>query len=465
VPLKPKGYRIEVAFPRTLLLAEESDVRISGVPVGHVVALQRNIEGRNQVVLEIDHQYAPVHANVHAILRQKTLLGETYVELIPGPRAGPYIPEGGRLPNNQVAPSVTFDDILSALDPKTRRAFQLWQQTLAAGFAGRGEDLNAAFATLEPFVGHANEVASVVAQQEGALTAVVRGTGEVFDALSERDHQFQGLVVNGERTFSALAQTSQAFAQAFRELPAFEHNSSVALRSIDSLAVAASPVLDQLRPAEIQLTPLVVALQAFSPDLNGLLTSLGPLTKAAQAGAGGIKKQLNLTVPLLEHVIPFTRNFNPFLEELSRYVPELQALLANATAASQSASQEGGPGGPRIHALAAMPMVNPDSLSVYAQRTGFNRANPYPPSGASKGVGAGGMPVFNAASCAGAVPTISGPGTAQVPQSLIELLVSLGFIHAKGTPAAVPVPACNQAPPFTINGRTTQYPQVTAAAK
>jgi hypothetical protein len=110
-------------------------------------------------------------------------------------------------------------------------------------------------------------------------------------------------------------------------------------------------------------------------------------------------------------------------------------------------------------------MVNPDSLSLYAQRTGFNRANPYQASGASHGVGGGGMPVFNASSCANAVPTISGPGNAQVPQRLIELLVALHYIQPKGSTAAVPAPACRQAPPFTINGRTTQFPQVTAAAK
>jgi virulence factor Mce-like protein len=465
VPLKPKGYRIEVAFPRTMLLAEESDVRISGVPVGHVTRLKRNIEGRNEVTLEINHQYAPIRANMHAILRQKTLLGETYVELLPGPRIGPYIPEGGRLANSQVVPSVTFDDILSALDPKTRRAFQLWQQSLAAGFTGQGEDLNAAFATLDPFVGHANEVAAVAASQEGALTAVVRGTGEVFDALSERDHQLRGLIVNGERAFSALAQSSQAFAQAFRELPAFEHNSSVALRSIDSLAVDANPLLDQLAPAEIQLAGLTQSLKTFAPDFNNLLTGLGPLTQAAKVGVPDIKKQLNLTVPLLESTIPFTRNFNPFLEELSRYVPELQALLANATAATQGSSQEGGATGPRVHYLGALPLVNPDSLSLYAQRSGFNRANPYQASGASRGVGSGGMPVFNAGTCANAVPTISGPGNAKVPQSLIELLVALHYIQPQGSTAAVPAPACTQAAPFTINGRTTQFPQVPEAAK
>ena len=36
LPLKPKGYRFTVSFPRSLALAEQSDVRISGVEVGHV---------------------------------------------------------------------------------------------------------------------------------------------------------------------------------------------------------------------------------------------------------------------------------------------------------------------------------------------------------------------------------------------------------------------------------------------
>ncbi len=45
LPLKPKGYRFTVAFPRTLALAEQSDVRISGVNVGHVVSLNSAATG------------------------------------------------------------------------------------------------------------------------------------------------------------------------------------------------------------------------------------------------------------------------------------------------------------------------------------------------------------------------------------------------------------------------------------
>ena len=69
LPLKPKGYRITVSFPRAFALAEQSDVRISGVDVGHVISLKTNSEGRTEATLEIAGKYAPIRANSKAILR------------------------------------------------------------------------------------------------------------------------------------------------------------------------------------------------------------------------------------------------------------------------------------------------------------------------------------------------------------------------------------------------------------
>ncbi len=226
LPLKPKGYRFTVAFPRSFALAEESDVRISGVEVGHVVSLGLNKEGRTDATVEVAGRYAPIRASMHAILRQKTLLGETYVQLIPEKMTGPYLADGGRLANSQVEPSVTLDDILSAFDAKTRRDFQIWQEAAAEGINGRGEQINADFAQLEPFVESANKLVTLLDAQEGAVKAVVHNTGVVFNALASRDHQLEGSIANGERTFHASAEASQAFAEAFRALPAFEHNSA-----------------------------------------------------------------------------------------------------------------------------------------------------------------------------------------------------------------------------------------------
>ena len=85
IPLKPKGYRFQASFAEATQLAQESDVRISGVPVGKVKTLEPDKKtGRTVAVIEMNSQYAPVRSDAKAILRQKTLLGETYVELTPG---------------------------------------------------------------------------------------------------------------------------------------------------------------------------------------------------------------------------------------------------------------------------------------------------------------------------------------------------------------------------------------------
>src|ERR1700747_252963 len=114
LPLKPKGYRMTVAFPRVLALAEQSDVRISGVNVGHVISIKKGAEGQTIATIKVASRYAPIRRNMHAIIRQKTLLGKTYVQLIPegNGHTGPYLADNGRLPGNQVEPSVTLDDIL-----------------------------------------------------------------------------------------------------------------------------------------------------------------------------------------------------------------------------------------------------------------------------------------------------------------------------------------------------------------
>src|SRR6202043_2261638 len=106
--------------------------------------------------------YAPIRANMHAILRQKTLLGEYYVQLIPEVQTGPFLADNGQLADSQVEPSVTLDDVLSAFDSKTRRAFGVWQQALAEGSNGRGEQINATFARLEPFVEHGNQLVTIL---------------------------------------------------------------------------------------------------------------------------------------------------------------------------------------------------------------------------------------------------------------------------------------------------------------
>jgi len=467
LPLKPKGYRFSVAFPRSFALAEESDVRISGVEVGHVVSLKLNNEGRTQATVEIAGRYAPIRANMHAILRVKTLLGETYVQLIPEGNTGPLLPDGGRLANTQVEPSVTLDDILSAFDPKTRADFKLWQKDVAEGINGRGEEINASFAQLEPFVESANRLVTLLDAQEGAVKALVHNTGVVFNALASRDHQLEGSIANGERTFHAAAEASQAFAEAFRALPTFEHNSRVALKETDRFAAIANPYFKEFQPTERQLSALLETAKPFAPQFDSFLTALGPLTAAAKTDLPYMKIALEKTVPVLENFRPVLHNLDPFLQYLGEYVPELQAFFANVTAASEASEpssdfpQEAH--APKRHLLTAMQVLSPESLAIYPGRIGTDRANAYPHSGAYGSLGSG-LPVFSASSCANSSPSVTGPANGTVSEELLKELThppnagESPLANEPETANKVAAPGCTQQGPFTFNGETGQFP-------
>ncbi len=464
VPLKPKGYRFTVELHRTLALAEQSDVRISGVDVGHVISLHTSTSGFTDVTIEIAHQFAPISASERLLLRQKTLLGETYVELLPPPKGARPLPDGGQIPISQVQPSVTLDDILSTLDPRTRRAFQLWQQGLAESFHGHGEQINSSFAELEPFVESANKLVSILASQEGAVQAAVHSTGVVFDALTERDHQLRGLIVSGDRASQALAQSSRQFADAFRELPAFERNSTATLRAIDSLAAVGSPLLEQSFAWERQLTPLLQTVAAVNPDLDGVLSGLGPLTSASKQGLPALERSLALLGPVIGQFTPVLRNFDPLLQFNGQYIPELQSLLANVAAATEAHDNNAdNPGGPQQHYLRALATINPEDLTSYTQRIGTNRANPYPQPGAAGLLGAGGLQSFSTAACANSAPSVSGPPNEAVSKAIIEQLIADHVANAPEGGNSVGSPACTQQRPFAWEGHTSQFPQVTPA--
>ena len=141
---QPTSYRITADFPEAATLAEESDVRVSGVTVGSVKELELPPEGNaTRVTIEIEPEFAPIAEDTRAMLRQKTLVGETYIELTPNAEledpeaaapvslgaqggatdaqasAAEPIPEDGHLDAAQVRDTTQIDDIFNALDEQT----------------------------------------------------------------------------------------------------------------------------------------------------------------------------------------------------------------------------------------------------------------------------------------------------------------------------------------------------------
>ena len=225
-PLKPQGYRVKINFNEATQLAQEADVRISGVPVGRVKTKELD-DDSTSVELELDDRYAPIPADTQAILRQKTLLGETYVELTPGTKDGPMVDDGGTLAKSNVSPTVELDEIFRAFDAKTREAFRVWLDQQGRAFEGRGEDINDALGNLAPFAEDTSDILEILDRHERATQQLVRDTGVVFSALTERQGQLQQLIVNSNRLFETTAARDEELAETFRIFPTFLDESRV----------------------------------------------------------------------------------------------------------------------------------------------------------------------------------------------------------------------------------------------
>src|SRR3954453_73442 len=249
IPLSPKGYRFSTSFDAATQLAKEADVRISGVSVGKVKEIQTQSDGRSKATIQMENKYSPIPRDTRAILRQKTLLGETYVELTPGDKTKGTLPENGSLPPQQVSPTVELDEIFRAFDRKTRDAFQVWMQSQAASFRGRGADINDAIGNLAPFAVDTDVLLRILKAQQSDVRGVIRDTGTVFDALTARDSELGDLITNSNRVFSTTAERDEDLKALFRVLPAFQHESTLTVNRLTQFAHSTNPLVTALHPA------------------------------------------------------------------------------------------------------------------------------------------------------------------------------------------------------------------------
>jgi phospholipid/cholesterol/gamma-HCH transport system substrate-binding protein len=445
-PLKPKGYQIEARFPEATLLAQEADVRISGVPVGRVVKMRRD-GNRTLATLEINSRFAPIPRDTRALLRLKTLFGETYVELTPGTRASGPVPDGGMLPDSAIAPSVELDEVLRTFNPRTRAAFRGWLQSQADAIAGRGADINAAIGSLPGFVDSADGLLATLDSQSAAVRRLVSSTGTFFGAISEREGQLRGLITDANGLFQTTSARNRDLADVFRRLPRFEREATRTLPQLTAFARHARPVVQRLQPAATQADPLFADVARLSPQFNGFFGRLNQVVAAAKPGLPAFNRILGRVPSLLDSFQPFLRNANPVLDYIGRNKREVTAFFANVTAASQIHDQI-----PREpHFLRTAQTLGPTAMSFYPRPLGSTRLNPYvAPGGMTKL--ATGLPVLDTGNCHNTDPL---PPASTGPGSLPELVTTYG-IRTTGRDTARP--ACILQGPFGAFG--TQFPQL-----
>ena len=310
VPLKPEGYRFTVHMPEAATLAEEADVRMAGVNVGKVKSKELDEGGARTIVeVQLDDAYAPIPKDTHAILRQKTLLGETYLELTPGNRSAGMLNDGERLANAQVEDTTELDEIFSAFDPQTRQAFRDWVKELDGAITKghRSEDLNDAFGNFEGFAVDGAKLMQVLDEQDQAVHDLVKNTGQVFGAINERRGALRELILNSKRTFEATASRDKALAQTFAIFPTFLDESKATMARLEDFSHNTHPLVNDLKGPADDLGPTVRDLGDLAPDLEKLFRDLGPLIRVSRTGVPALGRTLHEAQPLADaapHVLP-----------------------------------------------------------------------------------------------------------------------------------------------------------------
>jgi virulence factor Mce-like protein len=391
VPLQPQGYRVKVAFPEATQLGLQADVRVAGVSVGKVVKKDVDPAHPNRTVatLQLTNKFSPLSRDARAILRQKTLLGETYVELTPGNPKGPKVPENGWLADSRVAHTVELDEVFQALDPVTRKAFQNWQQSMAKGIGSgataRGRDLNDAFGNLPGFSADATDVLQVLDEQSGAVQRLVKNTGVVFGALNENEAQLHNLITNSSDVFEATQKEKEALAQTFHIFPTFLDESKATMAKLETFSRNTDPLVRELQPAMRDLKPTLQDTRALAPNLEHLYRNLDPLITASKTGLPALRDVLNGTGPVLQQLQPFLENLNPVLQWLE-YNQRLTAdFIGNGAGALVDTVPVRRPDIEIGHYLRQFGPVGPETVAIYPSRPSSNRGNAYLPPTAYSG--------------------------------------------------------------------------------
>lgn len=459
VPLKPKGYQVHVNFQEAATLAQEADVRISGVKVGNVKQKATDKAGAStDVTLEIDHNYAPIPKDTEAVLRQKTLLGETYVELSPGSKRSGVVADGGRLPRGNVAATVQLDEIFRAFDPKTRKAFEEWMVNQGRAVKDYGKDINDALGNLAPFAEDTDAVLQILDEDKTDVRRLIHNTGEVFAALTERRGQLRDVITGSNKVFATTAARDRELQDTFRVLPTFLRESRTTLTRLTRFSNNANPLVTQLRPAARELSPTLVQLEALAPDLRGLFRDLGPLIRVSRTGLPATSRFLDELRPLLAEVDPFLREVNPLLSWVGLYKHEITQFFANDVASTQAAEPDPRGGAP-LHYLRTSNPFNPENLAIYPHRLSTNRSNPYVEPLGYKKLPTG-LEVFGQYLCTNnPVAQISPDAAGLIPQGTLDLVNQFAFKSGN-----VPAPPCKpQAPLGRLLGQPGMYPHVERA--
>lgn len=193
------------SFDRTVGLYVASEVRVLGVSIGEVTAIEPEGE-RVRVEMKYDDKY-DIPADAMAVVVAPSIVSDRYVQLTPVYQGGPALEDGATLSDDRTAVPVELDEIYASLDklnvalgPKGANKDGALSDLLSVGarnLDGNGELLNATLKDFSQLVSTVNssrddlfgtvtnlaDFTTTIANSDGTVRAFNRDLAQVAEQL------------------------------------------------------------------------------------------------------------------------------------------------------------------------------------------------------------------------------------------------------------------------------------------
>jgi phospholipid/cholesterol/gamma-HCH transport system substrate-binding protein len=326
------AYTIHARFVDAGQLVKGNLVEVSGRPVGKVTDIRLTDDNQADIVMKItDDEFRPLREGTTATVRQVGLSGvaNRFVELTPGRSSSPALHDGATLSTDRTRPIVDLDEVLNALDPRTRANLQTVIRQSEVSLSGASQDANAALRYLNPALSQTAQFAEELGRDDVALRQLVKSTATVSAAVASRQSDLEQGVTNTSVALRALASERAALEDVLARSPGVLHRSVPTLRRLRSTLAALRPTLRAAQPAARPLARVLSAVPPAAWHSAPIVRELRALLPDLRRTLEGMPALANELVPNIEKTTATARPFLPVLAGLRPYVPDLIAGLYN----------------------------------------------------------------------------------------------------------------------------------------
>ncbi|WP_037075958.1 MlaD family protein [Pseudonocardia spinosispora] len=314
-----------VVLPNAIGVVEGTPVQIAGRDVGNVTEV--TVKNDKAIVgMRVGNLPAPLRTGTTVTVEWRSVLGERYLQLQPGPGTNPVLPAGAMIQAG--SSQVVVEDLLEALDTPTRTHLASMLQQLNVTMAGHQQDFNQTLKAAGPSVQAVGSVLKAVGSDGQAIRTVLADLHKVTSVLAERRGRLSSTVTDLKQLTSTASVHEQQLSDSVAELPGTLDSVKTALDKVPAAADATVPLLDDLAPATEQLPGLAADLSPMLDDLRPSVKLLGPTLDAAD----GLLDVAPDFLDTSSHVLPVLRTTldtaNPAVAFLRPYTPEIMGFLS-----------------------------------------------------------------------------------------------------------------------------------------